>query len=91
MTKKKKLSSLIGTAIKANRFVEQHKDKSTDFTRKRVLDFPMIFILVLKKNIKSLQLILNESFIQKYIGRTIRSSAYSQAKEIKTYGLYRTK
>lgn len=41
----------------------------------------MIFILVLKKSIKSLQLILNESFIQKYIGRTISSSAYSQARK----------
>lgn len=81
MDKKTEFLSIVSSAIKSNKFVDKHKDKPTDFTRKRVLDFPVIFMLVLKKSIKSLQLILNELFLQKYIDGTVSSSAYSQARK----------
>ena len=81
MDKKNVLLTLVGAAIKSNNFIDNHKDKPSDFTRNRVLDFPVILMLVLKKSIKSLQLVLNELFIQKIIGSTVSSSAYSQARK----------
>jgi len=81
MDKKDVLLTLIGAAIKSNNFVDNHKEKPGDFSRNRILDFPVVFMLILKKSIKSLQLILNELFIQKLIGSTVSSSAYSQARK----------
>lgn len=81
MSKKDVLLTLVGVAIKSNDFVNNHKEKPNDFTRNRVLDFPMILMLILKKSIKSLQLVLNELFIQNFIDSTVSSSAYSQARK----------
>jgi hypothetical protein len=81
MDKKDVLLTLIGAAIKSNDFVDNHKEKPGDFTRNRILGFPVIFMLILKKSIKSLQLVLNELFIQKFIDSTVSSSAYSQARK----------
>jgi hypothetical protein len=81
MDKKDVLLTCVGVAIKSNNFVNNHKEKPSDFTRNRILDFPVIFMLVLKKSIKSLQLILNELFIQNHISSTVSSSAYSQARK----------
>jgi hypothetical protein len=71
---------LIGAAIKNINFVNNHKEKPNDFTRNRTLDFPIIFMLILKKSMKSLQLVLNELFIQNHINKTVTASAYSQAR-----------
>ena len=80
MDKNNELLTLIGGAIKRQDFINNHKEKPSDFTRNRILDFPIIFMLILKKSVKSLQLILNELFIQKHINSTVSSSAYSQAR-----------
>ena len=81
MDKKDVLLTLVGAAIKNNDFVDSHKEKPGDFTRNRVLDFSVIFMLILKKSVKSLQLVLNELFIQTFINSTVSSSAYSQARK----------
>jgi hypothetical protein len=81
MDKKNELLTLVGAAIKSNGFIDNHKEKPGDFTRCRVLNFPVVLMLILKKSIKSLQLVLNELFIQNLIGGPVSSSAYSQARK----------
>ena len=51
-----------------------------DFTRLRKLSFSTIFILLLKKSVKSIQLILNEYFLEQEISDTITASAFTQAR-----------
>lgn len=62
-------------------FLNKHKDKPTDFTRDRVLNFVVVFMLILRKSVKSIQLALNEIFVQGVIGSTVSSSAYVQARK----------
>jgi hypothetical protein len=81
MNKKNVLINFVGVAIRSGNFVDDHKKNPKDFTRNRVLDFPIIFMLILKKSIKSLQLVLNELFIQNIINSPVSSSAYSQARK----------
>ena len=38
----------------------------------------LVFILLLQKSVKSLQLVLNELFVEVYIKNTVTSSAYVQ-------------
>ena len=58
--RKNVLINLTGAAIKRSDFINSHKRNPNDFTRTRVFDFSMVFILILQKSIKSLQLVLNE-------------------------------
>jgi hypothetical protein len=51
------------------------------FTRKRVMDFPTVFLLILRKSVKSLQLVLNELFMQGKLTSTVTASAYTQARK----------
>jgi hypothetical protein len=62
-------------------FINNHKSNSKDFSRNRVLNFTTVFMLILKKSIKSLQLILNELFIHGSIASIVTSSAYTQARK----------
>ena len=41
-------------------YVNRHKTVTSAFTRMRKLTFATVFILILKKGVKSLQLVLNE-------------------------------
>jgi hypothetical protein len=81
MKKRNKLAKRIETAIKSKEFKEQHKSKASDFTRMSPLNFPTLFLILLRKSVKSLQNILNELFLSNHIHTTVTSSAYTQARK----------
>lgn len=62
-------------------FINNHKANLQDFTRDRTLNFAVVFMLILKKSIKSLQLMLNELFLRHEIDVIVSSSAYTQARK----------
>ena len=76
-----KLVNLVGIALKSNEFKTQHKNRPNDFTRMSPLNFPTLFIIILRKSVKSLQLILNELFLSNHISEIVTSSAYTQARK----------
>lgn len=61
-------------------FINTHKVRPMDFTRTRKLSFATVFTLVLRRSVKSLQLVLNEYVTQLAIAFGITNSAYSQAR-----------
>lgn len=75
------IAKIIEIAIKSKEFKECHKSKAGDFTRMSPLNFPTLFLILLRKSVKSLQNILNELFLSKYITNIVTSSAYSQARK----------
>lgn len=81
MNKKQTLIDFTRKEIKKLDFINFHKSKEQDFTRERVFNFPLVFILLLQKSIKSLQLVLNELFIEAHIKNPVTSSAYSQVRK----------
>lgn len=58
-------------------FSDNHKDRQSSFTRERKLPFKSVLQLLLRKSVKSLQLILNEWSS----GFSISASALSQARQ----------
>jgi hypothetical protein len=67
-------------------FQARHRVKSKFFTRKRVLTFSIVLLLLLQKSVKSLQLVLNEFFgrLSMYVPLTVltvSNSAFSQARQ----------
>ena len=62
-------------------FIADHKNHPNDFTRNRVLTFRIMFLLLLRKSVKSLQLVLNELFIGDKISQIVSGSAYNQARK----------
>jgi Transposase DDE domain len=62
-------------------FIQAHKASSKDFSRDRVLTFPVMFMQILRKTVKSLQVSLNELFMSSYINSTVSASAYTQARK----------
>ena len=67
--------------LESDDFVYTHKAMPMDFTRTRKLDFVTLFILIMRRSVKSLQLILNE-FVMKYnLDYTVTNSAFSQARQ----------
>ncbi len=81
MAKKHTLIERIKQILAMKEFISKHKAKPTDFTRDRTLGFRVVFMLILRKSVKSLQLILNEIFMQGVIGSVVSSSAYVQARK----------
>lgn len=81
MKKRNRLAKRIETAIKSKEFKEQHKSKASDFTRMSPLNFPTLFLILLRKSVKSLQNILNELFLSNHLHTTVTSSAYTQARK----------
>lgn len=75
------LINLMNKKVAQNFFVREHSCHEKDFTRNRVLTFPTMILLLLRKSVKSLQLILNELFIHNHISQTVSSSAYHQARK----------
>jgi hypothetical protein len=61
-------------------FICSHKGTNKAFTRDRVLTFPIVFMQILRKTVKSLQLSLNELFMSKHIELPVSASAYTQAR-----------
>jgi hypothetical protein len=62
-------------------FACMHKTAIKDFSRDRVLTFPIVFMQILRKTVKSLQVSLNELFMSKYIELPVSASAYTQARK----------
>ncbi|TAL58361.1 MAG: IS4 family transposase [Legionella sp.] len=81
MELKNLLIRFVNKKIEQGTFINDHKSHENSFTRNRVLTFPIMFLLILRKSIKSLQLMLNELFIHNHIARTVSSSAYNQARK----------
>lgn len=77
-----KIAEIITTMrklITGDGFKDKHRGKKTNFTRDRVLTFPKMMMLILKKGAKSLQLMLNESFLAEEI-KSVSNSAFTQAR-----------
>lgn len=75
------LINFVNKHIEKETFVNDHKSHKNDFTRNRTLTFPIMFLLLLRKSVKSLQLMLNELFICNHITQTVTNSAYNQARK----------
>lgn len=81
MSKKQSIVEDVKTRLVTEEFINQHKDKPSDFTRDRILNFGVIFMLILRNSMKSIQLVLNEIFIQGNLQTMVSSSAYVQARK----------
>ena len=77
MELKNKFMNFVNQMVKNEAFITDHKGHQKDFTRNRVLTFRIMFLLLLRKSIKSLQLALNALFICNKIARTVSASAYN--------------
>lgn len=73
--------NFVNKEVEKEEFVNDHKRNKNDFTRNRTLTYPIMFLLLLRKSIKSLQLVLNELFIYNHISQTVSGSAYNQARK----------
>lgn len=62
-------------------FINAHKTTPNDFSRDRILTFSVVFMQILRKTVKSLQVTLNELFMSNYITSTVSASAYTQARK----------
>lgn len=65
--------------VTSEEFSLKHRKSATSFTRRRKLPFLSVLTLVLRKSVKSLQVVLNEWCREK--GETISASALSQARQ----------
>jgi hypothetical protein len=81
MIRKISLLNFVNKTLATEEFINKHKEKLTDFTRERVLKFVVVFMLILRNSAKSIQLMLNELFIQGVVHRAVSSSAYVQARK----------
>ncbi|CAN5258684.1 IS4 family transposase [soil metagenome] len=81
MNNKQQLIDFTRQEINKLDFINHHKSAPHDFTRERVFNFALVFILLLQKSVKSLQLVLNELFVEAHIKNTVTSSAYSQVRK----------
>lgn len=61
-------------------FINKHKKHVTNFTRNRICTFTYLFLLILRNSVKSIQLVLNELFIQG-LQKSMSASAYTQARK----------
>lgn len=62
-------------------FINSHKATTKDFSRDRTLTFPVVFMQILRKTVKSLQVSLNELFMSNNIESSVSASAYTQARK----------
>ena len=81
MQKKQTTLIYLNENLATDEFINKHKDKFTHFTRNRVLKFVTVFLLILRNSTKSIQLVLNEIFLQGVISSTVSASAYVQARK----------
>jgi hypothetical protein len=80
MIKKLTVVNLVNGKIIDEGFISAHKYKPNDFTRKRQLTFQIIFMQIFRKTVKSLQLSLNELFMNNHLSTPVSASAYTQAR-----------
>ena len=76
-----KVTNYIINQIHSPTFIEQHKFRIQDFTRDRILNFQILFVTIMRKSIKSLQIVLNELFMDGHIETTVTNSAFTQARQ----------
>ena len=76
-----KVTNYIINQIHSPTFIEQHKFRIQDFTRDRILNFQILFVTIMRKSIKSLQIVLNELFMDGHIEKTVTNSAFTQARQ----------
>jgi hypothetical protein len=81
MLKKHELIELTHLNIKQTEFMNRHKGNIKDFTRERIFTFPLVFLLLLQKSVKSLQLVLNELFLEEHIKKPVTSGAYTKVRK----------
>jgi hypothetical protein len=81
MDKRNQIVRNVNEKLENESYINNHKEALKDFSRDRVLTFVAVFMLILKKSIKSLQLALNELFVHGYIASIATSSAYTQARK----------
>jgi hypothetical protein len=86
MDKKVAVIQTIRTLLTNADFHARNRVKPKYFTRKRVLTFSIVLILILQKSVKSLQLVLNEFFgqLSTFVSLTVltvSNSAFSQARQ----------
>lgn len=62
-------------------FINQHKVSTVAFTRTRKLTFIVLFILILRKSVKSLQLVLNEFVLEAQKDFSITAGAFTKARK----------
>ena len=73
---------MIRSRIKSKSFKERHRRNPKDFTRERKLPFGILFLLILQKSLKSLQLVLNEFFLKlDGFASRVSNSAFTQARQ----------
>lgn len=81
MLKLSKAINRISSQIIEPLFIQSHKATNKDFSRDRVLTFSVVFMQILRKTVKSLQVSLNELFMNHHIESTVSASAYTQARK----------
>lgn len=81
MGKERNVADKIDKKLARVEFINKHKLNAIDFTRDRVLNFVVVFMLILRNSVKSIQLTLNEIFSQGFIDTAVSSSAYTQARK----------
>jgi hypothetical protein len=67
--------------LEESNFIDRNKISATAFTRVRKLSFIVMFILILRKSVKSLQLILNEFVIDTNKDYSITAGAFTKARK----------
>lgn len=81
MDKRNQIIQNVNEKLENATYINNHRETLKDFSRDRVLTFVAVFMLILKKSIKSLQIALNELFMHGYISSIVTSSAYTQARK----------
>ena len=76
-----KVTNHIISQIYSSKFIEQHKLRIQDFTRNRILNFQILFVTIMRKSVKSLQIVLNELFMDGHINTVVTNSAFTQARQ----------
>ncbi len=71
----------VSNKIIAPHFISSHRTTPQAFSRNRLLTFSIVFTQILRKTVKSLQVSLNELFMNNHIESTVSASAYTQARQ----------
>ena len=76
-----KVTNYIINQIHSSKFIQQHKLEIQYFTRNRILNFQILFVTIMRKSVKSLQIVLNELFMDSHINTMVINSAFTQARQ----------
>jgi hypothetical protein len=76
---------LISSKMQCEQFMNRHKCNPSNFSRTRKLGFYDVAILLLRKSVKSLQLVLNEFVTHTCKNFTVTASAFTQARSKISY------